>query len=135
MDASRRKVLKAGGSAALFGALVAAGFFKPEEARAAAADWNKAAFSGKTMAETLKAMGANNPAQSNAITITGPDIAENGAVVPVTVQTTLPRPRQSRSSSRRIPTCWRRASICQRAPSRSSARASRWGRRPTSMRW
>jgi len=91
MDASRRKVLKAGGSAALFGALVAAGFFKPEEARAAAADWNKAAFSGKTMAETLKAMGANNPVQSNAITITGPDIAENGAVVPVTVQTTLPK--------------------------------------------
>ena len=44
MDVSRRQALKTGGGAALLGALLAAGFFKPEEARAAAAEWNKGAF-------------------------------------------------------------------------------------------
>lgn len=89
MDVSRRKALKAGGGAALFGALLAAGFFRPEEAQAAAADWNKAAFGGKSMADTLKALGAGNPEKSTNITITGPDIAENGAVVPVAVQSNI----------------------------------------------
>ncbi len=91
MDISRRNALKTGGGAALLGALFAAGFLKAEDARAAAAEWNKAAFAGKTMPETLKAMGAGTPAQSTAITITAPDIAENGAVVPVTVQSNLPK--------------------------------------------
>lgn len=91
MDAARRKVLKTGGGAALFGALVAAGFFQPHEAQAAAAEWNKAAFSGKSLSETLKALGAGNPANSTSISITGPDIAENGAVVPVNVQSNLPK--------------------------------------------
>jgi sulfur-oxidizing protein SoxY len=91
MDISRRKALKTGGGAALLGALFAAGFLKPEDARAAAADWNKAAFSGKTIPETLKAMGAGSPAESTSINITAPDIAENGAVVPVTVQSSLPK--------------------------------------------
>lgn len=89
MDVSRRKALKTGGGAALLGALFAAGFIKPEDALAA--DWNKAAFSGKTMAETLQAMGAGSPAQSASIAITAPDIAENGAVVPVGVQSSLPK--------------------------------------------
>lgn len=91
MDISRRKALKTGGGAALLGALFAAGFLKPEEVHAAAAEWNKAAFNGKTMADTLKAMGAGTPAQSTSIVITAPDIAENGAVVPVTVQSNLPK--------------------------------------------
>lgn len=91
MDVSRRKALKTGGGAALLGALFAAGFLKPEDARAAAAEWNKNAFSGKTIPETLKALGAGSPAQSTSITITAPDIAENGAVVPVTVQSGLPK--------------------------------------------
>ncbi len=89
MDVSRRKALKTGGGAALLGALFAAGFIKPEDALAA--DWNKAAFGGKTMADTLQAMGAGSPAQSTSIAITAPDIAENGAVVPVGVQSSLPK--------------------------------------------
>lgn len=89
MDMSRRRALKTGGGAALLGALMAAGFLKPQDVQAA--EWNKAAFGGKTMADTLKAMGAESPAQSASITITAPDIAENGAVVPVTVQSGLPK--------------------------------------------
>lgn len=89
MDASRRKALKAGGGAALLGALFAAGFLKPEEVQAA--EWNKAAFDGTTMAETLQAMSATGAARSASIAITAPDIAENGAVVPVGVQSSLPK--------------------------------------------
>ena len=35
-------------------------------------------------------MGGGTPAESKDVTITGPDIAENGAVVPVGASTTLP---------------------------------------------
>ena len=38
----------------------------------------------------MKALGTANPAESKDVTITGPDIAENGAVVPVGAATTLP---------------------------------------------
>ncbi|MGE5117990.1 MAG: thiosulfate oxidation carrier protein SoxY [Betaproteobacteria bacterium] len=72
--------------AALAGLLAGAGFLP---ARAAAA-WNQAAFEAKTMAAALKALGAAAPAESKDVTLTGPDIAENGAVVPVAVSTTLP---------------------------------------------
>ncbi|MGV0975994.1 MAG: thiosulfate oxidation carrier protein SoxY, partial [Azonexus sp.] len=56
----------------------------------ALADWNKAAFEAKNMADTLKAMGATTPADSKDVQLTAPDIAENGAVVPIGVASTLP---------------------------------------------
>jgi len=56
----------------------------------ALAEWNKAAFDAKSMADTLKALGAGAPADSKDVQVTGPDIAENGAVVPVGVSSTLP---------------------------------------------
>jgi len=54
------------------------------------ADYNTAAFEAKTMADLVKMLGGSAPAESKDVTITGPDIAENGAVVPVGVSTTLP---------------------------------------------
>ena len=57
--------------------------------QAALASWNKAAFEAKTMAELMKAMGTSAPTESKDVTITGPDIAENGSVVPVGCSTTL----------------------------------------------
>ncbi len=58
--------------------------------QAAHAAYNAAAFEIKTMAELAKALGGSAPTESKDVTITGPDIAENGAVVPVGVSTTLP---------------------------------------------
>ena len=72
--------------AAVAGLMASAGLWP---ARALAA-WNQAAFEAKTMAAALKALGAAAPAESKDVTLTGPDIAENGAVVPVAVSTTLP---------------------------------------------
>jgi sulfur-oxidizing protein SoxY len=73
-------------SAALAGLMVAAGVL-PGTARAA---WPGAAFEAKNMADLMKVLGAGAPAESKDVAVTGPDIAENGAVVPIGVATTLP---------------------------------------------
>ena len=62
----------------------------PGLARAQAAGYNTAAFAAKSMPELTKALGVGTPTESKDVTITGPDIAENGAVVPVGAATTLP---------------------------------------------
>ena len=87
MNNQRRNVLKSGSGAALLGMLAAAGIINPGMALA---DWNKAAFDAKSMADTLKARGAAGTTDSKDVQVTGPDIAENGAVVPVGVSSTLP---------------------------------------------
>ncbi len=81
---NRREMLQR--SAAVAGLLAGLGLL-PEAAQAA---WTQAAFDAKTMADAMKALGAGAPVASGDVTITGPDIAENGAVVPVGVSTNLP---------------------------------------------
>jgi sulfur-oxidizing protein SoxY len=81
---TRRKLLSHGARVA--GLLAAAGLL-PGAARA---DWSKDAFDAKTLADAVKALGGAVPAASKDVTLTGPDIAENGAVVPVGASTTLP---------------------------------------------
>lgn len=88
MNRLRRRILKAGGTAAALGAAAAAGIVIP--AREAAAAWNKAAFESKALADTLKSLGAAGAAESKDIVITAPDIAENGAVVPIAVTSRIP---------------------------------------------
>ena len=85
MNNQRRNVLKTGTGAAVLGALAAAGMIPS----VAFASWNKAAFEAKSMADTLKALGAVQPADSSDVQVTGPDIAENGAVVPVGVDSKI----------------------------------------------
>ena len=58
--------------------------------RVEAADWNKNAFESKALNEALKGLGAASAAESRDITITAPDIAENGAVVPVAITSKIP---------------------------------------------
>jgi sulfur-oxidizing protein SoxY len=90
MNETRRTVLKAGGGASLMTLLAAAGWLAPETAAAQA--WNKNAFDAKTMDETMKALGGGAPAQSKDIAfVSTPDIAENGAVVPVGVTSSIPK--------------------------------------------
>ena len=58
--------------------------------QAAQAAYNGAAFEIKTMADLVKSLGGSAPIESKDVAITGPDIAENGAVVPIGVATALP---------------------------------------------
>jgi sulfur-oxidizing protein SoxY len=74
-------------SAAL-AALLAAGAAAP--ARAQSGGWNQAAFETKSVDESLKALGLAKPVESKDIVFTAPDIAENGAVVPIAASTQLP---------------------------------------------
>ncbi len=72
----------------LMAALAAAGVFRPGELFAQ--DWNKSAFEMKGLQDAMKALGAESPGASDAIAIKAPEIAENGAVVPVAVESKLP---------------------------------------------
>ncbi|MFO0458236.1 MAG: thiosulfate oxidation carrier protein SoxY [Burkholderiales bacterium] len=83
---TRRKMLS--DSARVAAALAAAGWLPNVAFAQSAGAWNKAAFEAKTMADLMKAMGASAPAESKDVTLTAPDIAENGAVVPIGVATT-----------------------------------------------
>ena len=84
---SRRDMLS---HSAKVAALLAAAGMLPSLARAQAAGYNTAAFDAKSIPDLMKALGAGTPAESKDVTVTGPDIAENGAVVPVGASTALP---------------------------------------------
>ena len=81
MNIKRRQTIRAGSSLALVAAAISAGVLPTS----AFANWNKAAFEAKSMADVLKAMGGASAEKSTDIIITAPDIAENGAVVPIAV--------------------------------------------------
>jgi sulfur-oxidizing protein SoxY len=90
MVKTRRDVLKSGGGMTLLALLSAAGWLEPGDAAAQA--WNKGAFEAKSMDETMKALGSGAPAQSKDIAfVATPDIAENGAVVPIGITSALPK--------------------------------------------
>ena len=84
MTISRRQMLER--SAAVAALLGGAGLL-PQSAHAA---WAAAAFDAKSMGDALKALGAAAPTPSKDVSLTGPDIAENGAVVPVACACALP---------------------------------------------
>ena len=80
---TRRQTLKH--SAAVVGLLATAGLL-PQQALA----FNKGAFEAKSLNDALKALGSGAPTESKDVTLTAPDIAENGAVVPLAVASSLP---------------------------------------------
>jgi sulfur-oxidizing protein SoxY len=87
MNRMRREVLKSGGGAGVLAWTVAVGLVKPSQALAQ--EWNKAAFETKSVADTIRALGGSGSTDSKDIQITAPDIAENGAVVPISVESKL----------------------------------------------
>jgi sulfur-oxidizing protein SoxY len=90
MNTGRREILKSGGGAALWAVVAAGGWLKP--APAMGETWNKAAFDTHSLSETMKALGGGEPSPSKDIVFfQTPDIAENGAVVPVGVTSHIPK--------------------------------------------
>ena len=80
---SRRQALKY--TAVLPGLLACTGLF-PQFAFA----FSKEAFEASNIQDALKALGTDALTESRDVTLAGPDFAENGAVVPFAVSTTLP---------------------------------------------
>lgn len=86
IDAKRRVLLQGSLSAGAIGVAVGAGLLAPRAVLAA--EWPKAAFTATDSATALKdLLGSDATETSDAVKIKAPDIAENGAVVPVTVET------------------------------------------------
>ena len=86
MQQTRRSVIKAGGAAALVAAFGAT-LLMPGRAQAA---WNKGAFEAKSIFDAMRALGMANAEDTKAVEIRAPDIAENGAVVPIAIESRLP---------------------------------------------
>jgi sulfur-oxidizing protein SoxY len=85
-----RREFLAGSSGAGALALAAASGLTPAHAQNAPG-WNKAAFEGKSLAEVAKALGAGAaPVESKELLLQAPEIAENGSVVRVAAQSSLP---------------------------------------------
>jgi sulfur-oxidizing protein SoxY len=84
MNSARRVLLQ---RVSLVAAGLAAGLLRPLVSLAA---WNKDAFGAKTAADALKSLGASDAAASKDIVIEAPQIAENGAVVPIEITSNLP---------------------------------------------
>ncbi|MBZ0104317.1 MAG: thiosulfate oxidation carrier protein SoxY [Sulfuricella denitrificans] len=83
MNQLRRTFLKSTGAAGTVAVAIAAGLLKPGQVLAA--EWNKNAFEAKNLADAMKGIDAASAAKSADILIKAPEIAENGAVVPVEV--------------------------------------------------
>ena len=85
----RRTFLKGTAATAVVAVAAGAGLLKP--ARVLAAEWPKDAFAAKSVEDTLKSLyGNSQAASSDSIKIKAPIQAENGAVVPIAITTTLP---------------------------------------------
>ena len=83
MNHLRRLILKGGGAGGVLACALAAGVLRPVPAHAA--EWNRAAFESKSLADALKHIGAAGAAESADIFIKAPEVAENGAVIPIEV--------------------------------------------------
>ncbi|MFA5370732.1 MAG: thiosulfate oxidation carrier protein SoxY [Sideroxydans sp.] len=85
IDTGRRRALVTGGSFGLLGLFTVLGLM-PSFARAGV---SREAFESMTLSEAFAALGGLIPQDSALISLSAPDVAENGAVVPVTVETSL----------------------------------------------
>ena len=87
MNTTRRTFLKSSAAASVVGVAVSAGLLTP---RAVFAAWPKAAFEATELDAALtSAFGSTNLTESSDIKLKAPDIAENGAVVPITVTSNI----------------------------------------------
>jgi len=89
MLSKRRTFLQAGMAAGTLAVAAGAGLLTPRDVLGA---WPEQAFKAKKYPDALQALaGTTEPTSSDAVKVKAPDIAENGAVVSVTVTSTLPQ--------------------------------------------
>jgi sulfur-oxidizing protein SoxY len=83
--AARRRALRS-----ICAAGLALGMAVVAPLRALAAEWNKAAFDARALPDALKGIGASSIADSDKIELKAPEIAENGAIVPLEITSHIP---------------------------------------------
>lgn len=88
IDRYRRLLLKSAVAGGILDAVLSGGLLPAMEVQAS--EWNRAAFTAKSLAEAVRAAGAMGSSESGSIAIKAPDIADNGAQVPIEVLSTIP---------------------------------------------
>ena len=83
----RREFVRKSSGALALGLAASAGLM-PAMASAQTA-WNKAAFESKNLADAVKAMGGTSATESKEVTLSAPEIAENGNVVRLGAQSAM----------------------------------------------
>jgi predicted secreted protein len=86
MNSKRRVFLKGTLAASAVGVAVGAGLLAPRSVLAA---WPEAAFQAESVSDALSAAMGSSSLTEGDVVIRAPDIAENGAVVPITVESTI----------------------------------------------
>ena len=88
MQSNRRVFLKGSMAAGAVGLAAGAGLLSPRAVLASA--WPESAFSNESMSGAMDDLfGIDSAEESGDVKVTAPDIAENGAVVPVTVESAI----------------------------------------------
>ncbi len=90
-SATRRDLLAR--SVQVLSAMAAAGLL-PALAQAQVGAYPQRAFDAKTMDALMQALGTAPPRESSAVSISGPDVAENGAAVPIDASAHVPGVRR-----------------------------------------
>jgi len=85
VDNSKRDFLRL---SAMFGMAAIAGLYKRGDV--AAAEWKAANFNAKNLKKAMKAIGVDDYTMSSDVAVVSAEIAENGAVVPVRVTSSIP---------------------------------------------
>lgn len=87
----RRKLLQGGVSATLLAPWLGTGLLRPSAALAG--EWNRNAFTARSVGDALKAYGSTNAGESRELSISAPEIAENGAKVDIEIASNIANTR------------------------------------------
>jgi sulfur-oxidizing protein SoxY len=83
----RREFVQKSSSAVALGLVAATGLVST--AASAQTAWNKTAFESKSLADVVKALGGTTATESKEVTLSAPEIAENGNVVRLGAQSAM----------------------------------------------
>jgi sulfur-oxidizing protein SoxY len=92
-ESGRRLFLKSSSSSVVLGLAMCAGLIRMDQAWAAPG-YKDRVFSMSSLGECMKALGSSAPRESNFLTLSAPDVAENGALVPVDVWCGIPNTQE-----------------------------------------
>lgn len=92
MTMTRRQVLDGGAQGGLLMLLAGAGLLPPGLARAA--DRNQAAFAATSLADALALLDATEATSADGLSLVAPEIAENGALVPLSISSSISNTQQ-----------------------------------------
>jgi sulfur-oxidizing protein SoxY len=85
MNKSRRDFFR---TSSMLGLVIVSSFYGA--GNALAADWKPNTFGAKSLADALKELGVDSYTISSEVSVDSAEIAENGAVVPVSISSTIP---------------------------------------------